>query len=107
MDAPENPRSTRDRDLRLTRRLSAGVVSAGVLGSLGVAGVVGYTAANAHHSAASGSAPATSQGQNPTYVLQGDDGGEGDDGGGWQLQQAPPQLQQGLGSAPHAQSSGS
>ena len=121
MNTPETPRTTRDRDVRLTRRLRAGMVSAGVLGSFGVAGMVGYAAV--HAGQAGSTAVPTSQGNGTTspqssgqtsqqFLGEGDDGGEqGDDGGG-QLanpfsNQAPPQLQQGFGSLPQGQTSGS
>ena len=110
MDAFETPRTTRDRELRRTRRLRAGMVSAGVLGSVGVAGVIGFAAVNATHPATTTvTTPNASQGNGQTFVLRGDDGSEGGDDGFQQSQpfnQAPPQVQPGLGS-PHAQSSGS
>lgn len=110
MDAFETPRTTRDRDLRRTRRLRAGMVSAGVLGSVGVAGAIGFAAVNATHPAATtGTTSNAAQNNGQTFVLRGDDGGEGGDDG---FQQSNPnslqlpQVQPGFGS-PHAQSSGS
>ena len=124
----------RDRKLRTARRLGAGIVATGVVGSLGVAGLVGLSSLqNGSTSAATTTNPSTTNPSttnpsttNPSTSSQqstvrqqartrGDDGGseEGDDGFSFpttssqtQTQLQPPTLQPGSG-APHASTSGS
>ena len=119
----------RDRKLRTARRLGAGIVATGVVGSLGVAGLVGLSSLqNGSTSAATTTNPSTTNPSttNPSTSSQqstvrqqaptrGDDGGseEGDDGFSFpttgsqtQSQLQPPTLQPGSG-APHASTSGS
>jgi hypothetical protein len=124
----------RDRNVRLLRRIGAGVVSLGVFGSLGLAGVLassqpqGRTAAGSTGVTTQGTSrtsfdqwlrqlrqDASSQRSGASPAQRSDDGGEGldDDGGGFvvplpQLGTGqPPTLQPGSGSAPHATTQGS
>jgi hypothetical protein len=90
-----DPSELRDARLHRVARLRVGLVSAGVIGSLGVAGVV----------ATSGTGASAAPSPAPTQQDVGDDGGLsqwwGDDGGssdGQQQQQLQaPDLQQGFG----------
>jgi len=108
-----DPSIRRDAQLRAVRRLRVGLVSAGVISSLGVAG---YVASSTTSPAPAQPAPSTglpgtstaAQDDGGTFATPGDDGGEwGDDGStGLSQQQAPPSLQQGFGSS-HASTGGS
>lgn len=113
------PEEQRDRQLRRTRRLRAGIVSAGVVGSLGVAAAVAVPTIQAANQAAPGSGSteghsfslwqdgtsASNGGSTAQSQVRGDDEGEGDDGASQQnqqnqlnQQQVPvPSLQQGFG----------
>jgi hypothetical protein len=125
-----DPSAQRDAHLRLVRRLRVGLVSAGVAGSLGVAGVVATHAPNAtsgDSSSGSGqpvqvggtTTPGTTTPGTTTPGTSGDDGFSGwrDDAGeddGGRAQQQPqqqtqlqaPGLQQGFGRS-HGSTSGS
>ena len=117
---PNEPSADRrDADLRLVHRLRVGLVSAGVLGSLGVAGVVAASAGekvSADPTRPAG--PVPQQGQARGQGAPQDDGSFSecrDDGGGddeqpptdpWGQQQPAPDLQPGFGSS-HGSTSGS
>jgi hypothetical protein len=102
-----DPSSRRDAHLRLVRRLRVGVVSASVLSSLGVAGVV---ASSGSAGTPPTSAPGTTSGNvgDDSFSQWQDDSGElSDDSGGLPSQQvAPPTLQQGFGPS-HGSTGGS
>jgi hypothetical protein len=109
-----DPRHERTAAVRRSRAASSGLVLGAALGSLGVAGVLGVSAA-AHPPTST--APDLSSQAGPTGsqsshgLLPGDDDGELDDGLHWVP--PPPSTQFGSGgsggavSAPHAQTAGS
>lgn len=109
----------RERKLRTARLLRAGLVTTGVAGSLGLAGLVGWPALHSATTGQAPSGPAGTQTQQPAQQTQlqprytGDDGeGEGGDDG-YSFPSAPrvnqpgPTLQQGGGGAPHGTTAGS
>jgi len=107
---PENTPTPEQRDARLrrTRRLRAGVVGAGVLGSLGVATVVAVPALA--HTAAAVSGQQVDDGDGESFSRWQQDTGsttdqEQDQQDPWGLSQAP-DLQQG-GGTPHGSTGGS
>lgn len=122
----------RDRNVRLLRRIGAGVVSLGVFGSLGLAGFLAGsqpqagTAAGSTGESTQGGTSVTTQGSSRSSFDQwlrqlrqaagqrSDDGGEGVDDGGRAVVPLPqlgtgqpPALQPGSSSAPHATTKGS
>lgn len=96
----------RDRNVRIVRRATTGLVTAGVLGSLGVAGAValangsGPTQTGTTSAAQGSSAPAS--GDSFSQWQSGER--EQDDGAG---QAPPPALQPGLGGSSHGSTTGS
>lgn len=112
---PDRERTSAVRRSRVARQ---GLVAGAVAGSLGIAGALGLSAAvgqGATSAASTTGAPSTSGtdqdgAQSRGYVVQGDDGGELDDGGGQVWVPTPPTGQFGGGAGggvPHAQSAGS
>jgi hypothetical protein len=99
-----DPSTRRDAHLRLVRRLRVGVVSAGVVGSLGVAGVVASSATATPESrdrpdGASGTA------RDHAFSQWQDDSGQGSEDP-WGQPAQPPGLQQGFGPS-HGSTGGS
>lgn len=117
MTPSEPSADRRDADLRLVHRLRVGLVSAGVLGSLGVAGVVAASAGERVSADPSRPVdPVPQQGQaqvqgapqdDDSFSEWNDDGGDGQQPTDpWGQQQPPPSLQQGFGSS-HGSTGGS
>jgi hypothetical protein len=100
-----DPSARRDAHLHVVRRFRVGLVSAGVLGSLGVAGVVSPSGADA-----AGDPARTPSGARPVVPNDESFSQWGDDRSGAQPQHdgsgTPPDLQQGFGSS-HGSTGGS
>ena len=117
-DSPQQ----RDRSLERARRIKVGLVSAGVVGSLGFAGLAGWSTVSARYAAQQSVASGSIENEQDQSFSQwlanrlggddatGEDGdGSGDDGE-QQLpsNQAPPELGPGTGGAPaHGSTGGS
>ena len=99
-----DPSTRRDAHLRLVRRLRVGVVSAGVVGSLGVAGVV---ASSASADTENGDRPDSTSGtaRDDSLSQWEDDSGQTSEDP-WGQPAQPPGLQQGFGSS-HGSTGGS
>ena len=98
-----DPSTRRDAHLRLVRRLRIGVVSAGVVGSLGVAGVVASSATTENRDRpdrASGTA------RDDSFSEWQDDSGQTSEEDPWGQPVPPPGLQQGFGPS-HGSTGGS
>jgi len=99
-----DPSTRRDARLRLVRRLRIGVVSAGVVGSLGVAGVV---ASSASATTENQDRPdgASSSARDDSFSQWQDDSGQASEDP-WGQPAQPPGLQQGFGPS-HGSTGGS
>lgn len=99
-----DPSTRRDAHLRLVRRLRVGVVSAGVVGSLGVAGVVASSAsATSEDRERPDSASGTAS--DDSFSQWEDDSGQSSEDS-WGQPAQPPGLQQGFGPS-HGSTGGS
>ena len=99
-----DPSTRRDAHLRLVRRLRVGVVSAGVLGSLGVAGVVASSASATAENEDRPHSPSGTARDDSFSQWQDDSGQTSEDPWGQPAQ--PPGLQQGFGPS-HGSTGGS
>jgi hypothetical protein len=99
-----DPSTRRDAHLRLVRRLQVGVVSAGVVGSLGVAGIV---ASSASATTENGERPDDASGtaRDDSFSEWQDDSGQTSEDP-WGQPAQPPGLQQGFGPS-HGSTGGS
>lgn len=107
MNASAGSPQERDRKIRLARRMRAGVISAGVAGSLGLAGGIAVTATN--HSTGHSTDSATGKDQASRQLSDDDSDDSESSGRSAPLggTQAPPSLQQGLGGSSHGSTGGS
>ena len=99
-----DPSTRRDARLRLVRRLRIGVVSAGVVGSLGVAGVVASSASATTENQDRPDGASSSARDDSFSQWQDDSGQASEDPWGQPVQ--PPGLQQGFGPS-HGSTGGS
>jgi hypothetical protein len=99
-----DPSTSRDARLRLVRRLRIGVVSAGVVGSLGLAGVVA-SGASADPETRNRPDNASGTARDDSFAQRDDDSGQTSEDP-WGQPAQPPDLQRGFGQS-HGSTGGS